>query len=249
MKSCYYIDGEAAILGPGMEQETVDLYNLNEINGVKGYPNGTGLHQSYDVSTGYMGCHSGVKKVHNESTDVSNELLKSTLNLYFEDFKHEFPTITLSASFKKKIVYGCEVMVYVWPTALTGPKLAKAFKKNAQVAKDPSYQFPGYSETTIDLRRLIGFCESDVSDEELANFESHLPLLVANVRRAGENTDVEMDALGIMKTEGTASRDGNVYNIILILVVNNKFNYQLFVNLFKGFLQEKCICIHQSKSS
>jgi len=233
MKSCYYIDGEAAVLGPGMEQEIVDLYNLNEINGVKGYPNGTGLYQAYDVSTGYMGCHAGVKKVHNESTDVSNELLKSSLNLYFDEFKVEFPTISLSASFKKKIVYGSEVLVYVWPTALTGPKLAKAFKQSAQVAKNPSYQFPGYEETTIDLRKLVGFCQADVSNEELVNLELHMPELVANVVREGENNDREMDALGIMKTQGTPSRDGNVNN-------NNNNNIKKIITIIlfniKGFL-------------
>ena len=106
-------------------------------------------------------------------------------------------------------------MTYVWQSgSITGPKAVKGFKLTAQVATNPSYQYPGYDKTTMDLELMVGLCESTVNDEELENLESHMEQLVYNIIENGENTDLQMDELGIMKTEGTPSRDGNV-----------KFNY------------------------
>jgi len=200
-----------------MDEEICQLYHDAGINGGKGYPNGTSKHQSWDDNDSYKDTKAGVKKVCDNSIDVSNELLQASLVIYFEQLKAAFPTVTVSASLKKKIVYGCEVMTYVWPSAITRLKLIQGFKNTAQVATNPPYQHIGYEKTTVDLRKMVGLCESTVSDEELANLELNMPELVANIHRDGENNDDAMDLLGIMKTGGAASRQGNV---IIILYSN-----------------------------
>lgn len=212
MKSAIYIDGESTILTAGMDHDVLGAYRNADINGVKGVPSGTSKHQAWDVSSAFLSMHAGVAKVARNNVSVRNEALQGNLRLYFRDFEAKFPSVKLSESFRKQVIYACEVMTFVLQgKAITGEKVQKAFIKTGQHVEDhPSFSMPGFERTTIDVRRILGQCSSTFSDEELASFESNLPKLEQYCRLNGGLNDRILDDLDIVKMPDHKSRDNLV---------------------------------------
>lgn len=212
MKSAIYIDGESTILTAGMNPEILNKYRLNNINGVKGVPSGTSKHQAWDVSTSFMDIKTGVNKVARHNSDVASEILVNSLRSCFSTFHTSFPLVQISESFKKKIIYGCEVVIHVMQSgAISGPKIRLPFILNGQHCNDkPDFNMPGNEKTTINTRKIMSLCSSPISNVELLNFELHLPELVADCHLHGCTNDTLMDELELVKNDDHASRDLNV---------------------------------------
>jgi hypothetical protein len=167
---------------------------------------------------------SAVRKVQNESTDCTNEILRASLNEYYAEFAIAFPQCPLSSSFKKKCTHGNEVMVHCAQNGnMSGPKLRKAFVTCGQVVpinQVAPYQFPGYDRTTIDIRKISKRCTEVIDDIEQRNLELHLPELVVSVHTNGRCLNALMDEFNIMKTEGNYQNREEMVFIIKIFVNN-----------------------------
>ena len=223
-----------------MLPDIVQQYRENQIHGVKGPPNSTGIDQAQDVASNFMTMHSGVKKIQAESIDCTNEILRASMNEFFTEFATEFPQCTLSSSFKKKCIHGNEVIVHCAQSGnMSGPKLRKAFVTCGQVVpinQTAPYQFPGYARTTVDVRKVFKRCSVTISDEEVENFELNLPELVASVHSNGRCCNELMDTLNIMKTEGNQNREELVfidcyyYFIIVTNIYDNNILYFYNIN-------------------
>ena len=71
--------------------------------------------------------------------------------------------------------------------SLTGPKLKKGFVDCGQDTNGtiPSYELPGTTPTTFDVRKMLSLSNSKISDDEVEQFQTivfeHTAVLSANL--------------------------------------------------------------------
>ena len=93
---------------------------------------------------------------------------------------------------------------------MAASKIAKALVRIGQHTNDkPSYEFPDYANTTIDIRKMLSTCKTKFTDEELLNFEQHLPELIEDIFQNGGPSDALYDTLHIMTVPDHVPRDNN----------------------------------------
>jgi len=211
MKYFLCIDGESQILSQGLNPRIAAWYQVANINASKGYTNYTSEHQLFDAQPGYMNTPADVHIVATQDIDVRSQLMRASLDRFFDKFKQHSKK-TVPALKREKIAHGLETLAYALQHgSITGPKLRKAAISIGQHTNDtPPYSFPGDEATTIDIRRIFSLSKWTMSDNQLANFEKHLPDLIDDCIREGCSNDVLMDQLRIVKSDDRFSRD-NLY--------------------------------------
>ena len=146
--------------------------------------------------------------------DVSNEILTASLNQYCIDLKSKFPDVPVSALFKTNLTHGCSTLVKCFQeNAVTGPMMRDGAIKMGQHVREgtiPPYQHPGYSRTTVDIRKILSYCTTPISNDQLNNLELNLPELVHHFNAHGYSNDQVMNDLNIMRMPDHTSRDNLV---------------------------------------
>ena len=91
------------------------------------------------------------------------------------------------------IQYGAEVITYAFQKGSVNPQNIRdaGIATGQHVAPDqvPLYKRPGYEETTVDVVKIIGLCDTSFSDQELQHHVlDNLPEMVDTIRATGTIT-------------------------------------------------------------
>jgi hypothetical protein len=204
MKPAFYIDGE---IGPCVAMNDPDVqkaYHDAQETVLKGIPMGTDLHQAWDATTFFMNMHQVVDKVARNAINVEHEGLTYNVNKVFQEFRREFPAVSVTKKFVDKTIYGLQVAVYASQETLRRQKVRAGFQDTGQHIRkpnQPSYHHPGFDQlpfgTTVDTHKMLSKCTSVITNEQLDLIDNSMCELVSEVERIGTVTNAKMDELGL----------------------------------------------------
>lgn len=146
-------DGEAIIMNQAFDDEVIKEFADAEIDYMKGAPSGTSQHQPADVSSNFRDVKTGMRTVIKEKVNTYNKTLHDNLQTYFREFGQEYPTITVSQSFKTKAIVGLEKLSYVLKGKyFTADKMIKGFLDCGQHVNTVLEDEPTVSYDTLSIR-------------------------------------------------------------------------------------------------
>ena len=108
--------------------------------------------------------------------------------------------------FLDKFSFGAETLVHAFRNgSVSSENLVKAFLTAGQHVQAPidvpeCFGFPN-NKSTVDYKKIIGQCTTQVLDTGIQNFERAVPALIGEYGRLGRNESTTMDFYDIPKNE------------------------------------------------
>lgn len=120
-------DGEACILNEAFDETVLERFKDASIDYLKLGPSSTSSWQPWDVCDLFRGIKSGMSKVVKEGVDIEDDVLRRSLMSYFIAFNTQYPQVSMTQSFKQKIIYSTLLIVYTLKKYLRPHQMAVGF--------------------------------------------------------------------------------------------------------------------------
>lgn len=196
MRAFFSTDGEPIILYQSCSDEIQAEFKSQCIDYVKGGASTTSIHNALDRTVVFRDMRKGIKKVSETGIPNIHTTLEQNIDDTLNRFEREIIVGGIGTEYKKAIKFGLTIIIHCMQDEYCTPcKLIHGFVCCGQHVfpeRDIVYSENG-TPSTISFDKIMRQCESELTQDELANMKRHAPELIQILLDKGEITEKEYD--------------------------------------------------------
>ncbi len=202
MRAFFSTDGEPSILYQSFSDDILEEFKTQCIDYMKGGASTTSIHNPLDRTVVFRDMKAGILEVSNTGVPNIYTILEEHIDEALNRLEREVIVGGIGTEYKKGIKFGLTVITHCMQNGYCTPiKLIHGFVCCGQ------HIFPErgavYSESespsTISFDKIMRQCESELTQDQLANMKRHAPELIQILLNTGQITEEEYDARDIPK--------------------------------------------------